>query len=517
MHGWWSFCCEVENGGIAQFFYNHGDVACANLIKLLKASANEPMAIFLAQAVEIYHRHQLEFDTDSPFGADATFWKIKEFKPLDQKFSQKLGAVGKSLEKWLREHISEVIQSENGDPIDPKFTGEVETYYPKGGVYEKASVKNGVMNGEYRRYFEDGVLEHNIFYKGGEVSSDFWGNGQIKHRKSKRGNHTIYEWFFPSGQIQKRLVADKNSDAIEPVRMWYENGQLAEEVSIKGYNKIGPRLRFFEDGAPRLEAHYVIIKGEGFSTDKLIVKNAWDDERRQMVIDGNGTFYDDDFDFSAYYNLVSDSRHPQTHQLRDGVPHGESIFWKDGVIWQRVRYVNGKRQGETIYYYDNGRIRSRATYENDKETASVDFPKFDNPRPAVLLKFLANEFIYTKWKQPLLDVYPTPLNAEEVQAKLEIPLFLAELFHKNKAGTVTERYDDLNSFNDCISYMVIVNSEGEVEKVDFMGASAYSIATINIYPPLIKELRFIPGNIKGHNVPSRINVQAAHTFIEGSS
>jgi antitoxin component YwqK of YwqJK toxin-antitoxin module len=71
-----------------------------------------------------------------------------------------------------------------------------------------------------------------------------------------RGKLRVEEWYFPTGQLQKRYVSDKTGYAVEPVRVWHENGQLAEELHTKKGEELGPWLKFFDDGSPRLEAEH---------------------------------------------------------------------------------------------------------------------------------------------------------------------------------------------------------------------------------------------------------------------
>jgi antitoxin component YwqK of YwqJK toxin-antitoxin module len=510
LHAWRGFLGDVLNGGLVQYFYNHTDVLVPALVEPLEASGCQAMSAIVQQAADIYREHAEEFATESPFGENGLFARMTELAKLDRTLVRQLNRAGKQLEKWVRAQIAQIALGDDGEPIDPSFSGTIETHHPGGQVFEQAVVRRGVLSGPYRRYLEDGTLEHSCYYKAGEISSDYWPNGQPRRKTLKRGKLTVNEWYYLSGNIQKRLVADGSDNAVEPVRLWHENGQLAEELHVKGGKKLGPWLKFFDDGLPRLEAEY--RKGE-----TLVVKNAWDDRRRQVVKDGDGTYFDDGRDIDASYRLVFEGDWTHSRQLRGGVRHGVETTWFEGVLWSTQEFAEGKPHGLQTLFYDNGRVRTKATYRNGKEVKTEAFPKFDDPRPAVLLEVEANAELYRAWNHPLLDAYPTPLNLEEVQAQLEFPEFLEQVFERNKAGKLEEDDEDLNDFDDTIAYMVMVDERGIVDKVDFSGCSPYSIGTVDRYPPIIRQLTFEPGRIGGREVRCRVVVSVHHTFAEASS
>ncbi len=507
VYAFWCFLGDVLNGGLVQYFYNHTHVMVSALHQLLEDSGNAPLAELLAEATKIYCMHHKEFDVANPFGADGLFAHMTELTKLDHPVERKLGRTCKQLEQWLRANISLVVVGDGGEPIDPTFNGDIETRHPNGKVFEQATVRRSKLTGAYRRYGDDGTLEYTCFYKGGKVSADYWPNGQLKLKKTKRGKITVIEWYYPSGNIHKRFVTDKSGDAIEPVRRWHENGQLAEEIHIEDGKKHGPWLKFFDDGSPHLQAEH--RKGE-----TLVVKNAWDDQRRQTVKNGRGTFFEDGRRIDVSYNLFFEPSWTDEQELHKGIPHGNCTTWHDGILWSRQEYANGKLHGVRIHYYDNGRVRSRRTYRHGKEIKNEEFPKFDDPRPVVLLRVEANDKLYAAWGDPLLDVYPTARDLEQVQAQLEVPPFLHEVFERNLSGALTEEYDNLNTFDDYIAYHVMVTEEGYVDSVEFSGASAYSGSAINIYPPIIRELRFEPGWKQGRKIRCRVVVWVHHTFAE---
>src|SRR5262249_53051722 len=141
-------------------------------------------------------------------------------------------------------------------------------------------------SGAYREFFDDGTVRKVVFYKSGKVTGDFWPDGRLKRKESKRGGLTIIEWYYPGGQLQKRYVKNKDGYPVGPIRLYHENGQLAEEVHKVEREKVGPWLKFFDDGSPQLQAEYA--RGE-----QLVVHNAWSADRVQVVKDGTGVFHDD--------------------------------------------------------------------------------------------------------------------------------------------------------------------------------------------------------------------------------
>jgi antitoxin component YwqK of YwqJK toxin-antitoxin module len=508
VYAWWVFWGEIENGGFVQYFYNQGDKGVPGLVALLKATGNAPLANLIKKATQIYHKRRADFQTDKVWGKDGLFAKATDLNKLDTSVGGQLDGAGKRIEKWLRANSAKIFVGDDGQPIDPAFTGEIQTKHPSGKVFEQATIRRGAMTGAYRRYLPDGTLDHAEFYEKGKVSGDYWPSGQLKKKKTKQGDQLIIEWFYPSGQLQKRYVRGKSGHPVEPIRLWHENGQLAEELHVKNDKKSGPWLKFFDDGKPKLQARYD-------NDEQLVVENAWDNERRPIVKNGAGTYLTDDRTIDWEYDLFFENHWVRSLPLHKGKPNGKGRTWHAGVLWGDDTYKNGKKDGVQIGYYDNGRIRTKSTYRGGKELKVERFPKFDKPRPAVLIKVEANSKLYASWKKPLPDAYPQPKYLAKLQAGLPIPQFLQDVYQRNLTKTVTDDYEDINRFNDGASYFLRINEKGEVEKVEFTGCSVYSIAVAETYLPILKQLRFTPARLRGKKVPGWAIVRVEHTFVEG--
>jgi antitoxin component YwqK of YwqJK toxin-antitoxin module len=510
IYGWWSFLTDVQNGGLSQFFYNNADRFTKEVSALLNEAGCEGVAGLIDEAVVVYREHQSEFDVANPGGEDGLFETMTAFDKLDNRIVPRLNKATKDLEKFVRGIAAEFAVDEAGQPINPTFSGNLELKYPDGTVHEQATVKKGRLTGAYRRFFDDGTLEVGVFYAAGEVSSDYWPSGQVKHKTQKKGTLKIDEWFYESGAVQKRYVTDKTGYTTEPIRVWHENGQLAEEM-VKHESAPVSRKQWFEDGSPRLEATYKYHKST--MCHQIVVLNAWDKDRKQIVKSGDGEFCDDGIGYDTRYELERQDMWTHRYPVKDGLPHGKMTTWCEGVLWSVADYDNGIRNGVEIHYYDNGRIRSEVPYTNGKAGREKKYPKFEKPRPIVRLTIRADEQLYSWWKHRLPDEYPSPKNQAKVEEQLIVPNFLQEIYEKNLAGRAKSD-ESTNEFDYSIGYLVWVNEDGDVDDVKFTAAGMYCCEVIEDYPPILKTLKFKPGRIGKRKIRCRVAISVHHTFEE---
>ena len=506
---WASVATNVQNGGFTQFFYNNrGDHGVAELVALLEALDLSKAAAILRDATAIYQLHRNEFNVSDPW--DGLFGSIEALDNLDESFMSVLPDCNRALDQWTREHVTGLATDESGTPIDPEFTGTVEIRYSNCQIKESLEVEKGKPHGAYREYFlEDGSVRQGVLYVEGKIVGDFWPNGQLKRKEHEEGKNRVIEWFYPNGALQNRYVNDEDGNAAEPIRLFHENGALAEELNTVKGKKRGSWLKFFTDGTPELQAEYG-------ADEALIVHNAWNEKREQMVKNGTGTFRDYAKNIDWEYDVFRKNGWTRESELEDGVPHGKVTLYSHGVLWRIAQYVNGKPNGESTAYWDNGRIRSMTKLVNGTKV-SEDFPKFDLPTPAVLLSVEANEELYAAWRHIHVDEYPRVLNLAEVRNQLEVPQFLREVHERNLAGKLKEEYEDCNTFNDGIAYLLAVDEFGSVTAATANGSGVYSGGDWNTYPPLLRKLRFAPGRIRGRAIECQVLARVDHTFIEHGS
>jgi len=506
---WCSAASNVPNGGFTQFFYNRqGDEGVQELAALLDTLDLSKAAKILRDAATIYQQHRDEFLSSNPW--DELFGSVKELEKLDRPFIRFILRCSRAIDSWILVHINRLVVDEAGNSIDLKFTGTVEICYANGHVKESMEVKNGKPHGIHREYFEDGCIREAVYYKLGKVSGDFWPDGKVKREESKRGTQRVIQWFYPSGALQKCFVMDKGGYAVEPIRLYHENGQLAEELNTVHGKKIGPWRKFFDDGSPELQAEY----GEG---EKLTVHNAWNKDRVQIVKNGTGKFREYLYQIDCRHDIFIKNYWPREVELVNGIPDGKVITYMHGVIWSIEEFVAGQRDGVSTTYWANGRVRLLTRFTQGKEEETTEFPRAEKLVPAVVLTVQADEELYKAWKHQRVEEYPRPLNLEEIQKQIIIPHFLLDLHERNQAGTLRNSYENWNTFNDGIAYFLTLDDSGTVIEAFANGSGVYSGGHWDTYLPLLRQLRFTPARVSGHSIKCKVLARVDHKFIEVSS
>lgn len=76
---------------------------------------------------------------------------------------------------------------------------------------------------------------------------------------------------------------------------------------------------------------------------------------------------------------------------KEGKREGQWVsFYDNGLMWSEAFYENGKRNGKSVSYYENGNVRYAGLYKNDQQSGVWKF--FDETGK------LVNEFDFDKKK-----------------------------------------------------------------------------------------------------------------------
>lgn len=228
------------------------------------------------------------------------------------------------------------------------------------------------------------------------MDKDFKYMRVIKDYYSEKETYSFFE-YYKSGKLKKEGTTE-SKNGLKQTGMsvqYFESGKKRIVSNYKNGKLIGSYFELYENGNKKLEAEYIEEKDKHNS---LRVKNYWDKNNIQTIVNGNGLFEDN--------NESSFSK----GRLKKGV--------KDSV-WEGISRIEKYRFKEK---YENGKFVSGTRFEENNQV------------------FEYNE----------LDVYPKPKKGMEdfyrfISRKIRIPLNLENIngsiiikFVVDKEGKIIE-------------------------------------------------------------------------------
>jgi len=142
--------------------------------------------------------------------------------------------------------------------------GWCEGYTPEGKLFEKAFYKNDTLDGERILYYDNGKKESIEHYKNGiheGIYQHFYENGVLQMEGLYRNDKMCCEWkaYYPTSEL-KEIVTFKNNEENGPFTEYYKNGTLKTRGNyLNGDNEDGLLEMFDESG--KLIKKMTCVKG----------------------------------------------------------------------------------------------------------------------------------------------------------------------------------------------------------------------------------------------------------------
>jgi antitoxin component YwqK of YwqJK toxin-antitoxin module len=125
--------------------------------------------------------------------------------------------------------------------LDGVYNGAYATYYQDGLPKHTAFFDNGVLNGLEEHYYENGQLKESVNYAQGKFNGKrmvYWSNGILKEQNlfsnGILGGENLF--YFSDGKLRKRLKFDANGKRDGLWEDFHSNGQL--KLSVEYQNGI---------------------------------------------------------------------------------------------------------------------------------------------------------------------------------------------------------------------------------------------------------------------------------------
>ncbi len=272
--------------------------------------------------------------------------------------------------EWTTFYENKSIQDKGKYYLDMP-EGEWEYYYENGNIHQKGSFEKGEKRGVWKTWDNEGQLSEEVNYiSENEVEWITFRNTAGKS-SVQNGNGNFIS-FHPNGEIAvSGSVKNKKMDG--DWNFFDENGKLISTIQYKDSigkiwtikNKDGSVL--VQNGAGRSLGYYengnLLEEGDYFDGLKQGEwKNYFDDDDNTIQGIAN---YQDGLLNDKYVTYFPNGKEQLVGAYLNGVREGLwTWFTMEGDIESEVRFADGKKTGDQIFYNEFKIIRKKERYED---------------------------------------------------------------------------------------------------------------------------------------------------------
>ena len=255
--------------------------------------------------------------------------------------------------------------------MDSLISEYADLHYPNGQLIEKISYKEGLKNGKFTGYFQNGAKKYVKRFENDKPE----GKWRYYTMAGKTNAEEIYvegkrneEWFRidESGDTYYQYW-DMDSLISEYADLHYPNGQLIEKISYKEGLKDGKFTGYYENGEVKYKKRYTADQPDGKWEYYTAAgkKNAV-----QIYVEGkrNEEWYRIDKKGDTYY---------QYWDQDSLVSEYADLHYSNGQLIEKISYKEGLKDGKFTGYYPSGKVEYVKRYEEDKPMGKWKFVRED--------------------------------------------------------------------------------------------------------------------------------------------
>ena len=307
-------------------YYSNGKLAYIKEFKILKGKA----PIQVGKYIEYYKNGNIKVQGNYKDGKREGEFKtfLRNGKSAGSIFYKDGKIIKSTLTNFMKENASfSILTNINYNLNSHKI---VSSEFPNGLLETYFTFnKNGILDGENREYYEEGDIKSIFYFKNNVVdgtSISYYQNGNIQEKNTYKNG-------------------EENGEGI----LYYENGNIKEKYFMKNDKLDGEATAYFEDGKIRNKSIFkdgVKLEEEVYK-DNEIIKNTF---RNSEIIQQD--IYSKNKKLVLRKNLLNDGKI-------------EYIFYyENGVIKEKAYFINDKQEKEHLYYDEKGNLIKTEIYKN---------------------------------------------------------------------------------------------------------------------------------------------------------
>jgi antitoxin component YwqK of YwqJK toxin-antitoxin module len=362
LYFWWYLDGEVTNGGFIQFYFNGKEKYVPAIIAGMELIGDKEMADLVRKAQDTYGKNIKTFERawseNSSEAFSELYEKVTDLSELDDIYYTLNNQTMSRIEVYAKRHPFEFCVDEDGKEFKENFSGAVKGFYENGNIKDSFNLTNGVIDGKFISYYQNGRERSLNSYERGELLGEqklWYEDGTLKSKIliDNQRNKTKEE-FYPNGQLKKLEHTDKKDEKKGIYKEWWDNGQLKEQAEFVGnIQRVGPWTKYHKDGHVEMEAE--------FKNGDVLFHNYWNEKGKQLLKNGTG-LHINEFDMDMVGTKVT-YRYETEYKgyKRDGL----SRSFNNGIIQLTQEFKDGLEHGTTENYAD-GKLTEVKTYDRGK-------------------------------------------------------------------------------------------------------------------------------------------------------
>ena len=230
-------------------------------------------------------------------------------------------------------------------------------------VVEEGYYRDGLKQGEWKKYFPNGSVEHVLTFKNNKLdglATFYYKNGKVRESGIWKDNRWIgeYKYYWKNGNLRNEWKYDETGKRNGVQRYYYENGQVKIEGAWENGKESGPLVEYYEDGSLKSERYFADGKIDAAKTKEY--KKA-EQAPPKEITPSDSVSGDRDSMFVKKYAPEDEKAKPFDgngyHEFRN----------KEGQIVRKGNFRNGfLADGQLFKYSDSGKLIKTYFYKNGK-------------------------------------------------------------------------------------------------------------------------------------------------------
>ncbi|UPO98895.1 hypothetical protein MKD34_12735 (plasmid) [Cetobacterium somerae] len=343
-----------------------------------------------------------------------------------------------------------------------EYIGMGWTFYENGQLKKICSYVDNLIDGEYKDYYDNGVLKTDSFYVLGKENCEFrsfYNNGQVECiidlEDGKRCGQFLK--YYKSGKLEDETYYTNNAP-ISDSYLYYESGGLYAKLTYEEGLRVGISRWFYETGELKTINKYDLIEGYSYlNYSKSYYKSGaiesytqWEEalcEHNQEDYSYNMLRGYERISVSYYENgnlrkkqkIVEENRYSIERYDENGILMQKGTFFRDKNIFywigELLTFNQNKSLKIVMNYSENGIMKEEHGYDADgkltfsnffKENEKLDYSLDFDAKNRIVERFEYNDFGDLVYQE--LNDYDEDSYIRELFTYLEDDSFIVKVY-----------------------------------------------------------------------------------------